>query len=199
MNSCSCSLRLSSAGITGMCHQSRPAAPSDLPIPEDGGGRRWDHQGDPADSRAHLTAERLLSGVLQRVNLERHAALEGLPTGLTGEGHVLGVGCGWAPAVTSPGYLPEPPLPDLSSGSPAPHSFLGGGTELNGIPRVKASSLGPVTWKANEEHIWRQPSLLRDHQPVTQHAPGQDLDPRVSVPSSLHCPVKKCLPGHLSI
>lgn len=30
--------------------------------------------------------------MLQRVDLQRHTALEGLPTGLTGEGHVLGVG-----------------------------------------------------------------------------------------------------------
>lgn len=84
----------------------------------------------PAGSRAHLTAERLLPGMLQRVHLERHTALEGLPTGLTGEGHVLGVGCGRVLAVTSPGHLPEPPFPDPPSGSPAPH-FLEGGVILN--------------------------------------------------------------------
>lgn len=84
----------------------------------------------PAGSRAHLTAERLLPGMLQRVHLERHTALEGLPAGLTGEGHVLGVGCGWAAAVTSAGHLPEPPFPDLPSGSPAP-TFLGEGGVLN--------------------------------------------------------------------
>lgn len=42
---------------------------------------------------SYLTAERLLSRMLQRVDFQRHAALEGLPTGLTGEGHVLGVSC----------------------------------------------------------------------------------------------------------
>lgn len=92
----------------------------------------------PAASRAHLTAERLLPRVLQRVDLQRHTALEGLPTGLAGEGHVLGVGCGWAPDVTSPGHLSEPPPPDLPSGSPAPHAFLEGDTELN-----STISLGP--------------------------------------------------------
>lgn len=100
--------------------------------------------------------------MLQRVHLERHTALEGLPTGLTGEGHVLGVGCGRAPAVTSPGHLPEPPFPDPLSGSPcAPHGLGGGNTELNSISKVRASALGPGTLKVNEENIWRQPSQLR--------------------------------------
>lgn len=79
--------------------------------------------------------------MLQRVHLERHTALEGLPTGLTGEGHVLGVGCGRVPAVTSPGHLPEPPFPDPPSGSPAPHFLEGGNTELNSTPKVRASAL----------------------------------------------------------
>lgn len=39
----------------------------------------------------YLAFERLLPRVLQRMDLEGHAALEGLPTGLAGEGHVLGV------------------------------------------------------------------------------------------------------------
>lgn len=85
--------------------------------------------------------------MLQRVDLQRHTALEGLPTGLAGEGHVLGVGCGWAPDVTSPGHLSEPPPPDLPSGSPAPRAFLEGDTELN-----SSLALGPVTLKANEEN-----------------------------------------------
>lgn len=40
---------------------------------------------------SHLTPEWLLSRMLQRVHLERHTSFEGLPAGLTGEGHVLGV------------------------------------------------------------------------------------------------------------
>lgn len=53
------------------------------------------HPGWPlgqGDMGTHLTSEGLLPRVLQRVHLERHAAFEGLPTGLAGEGHVLGVG-----------------------------------------------------------------------------------------------------------
>lgn len=51
-------------------------------------------QGCGEKKRPHLTLERLLPGVLQRMDLEGHAALEGLPAGLAGEGHVLGVSCG---------------------------------------------------------------------------------------------------------
>lgn len=104
-----------------------------------GGGGALQGTPQPAASRAHLTAERLLPRVLQRMDLQRHTALEGLPTGLAGEGHVLGVGCGWAPDVTSPGHLPEPPPPGLPSGSPAPHVFLEGDTDFNSTPRLGPS------------------------------------------------------------
>lgn len=39
----------------------------------------------------YLAFKRLFPGVLERMDLEGHAALEGLPAGLAGEGHVLGV------------------------------------------------------------------------------------------------------------
>lgn len=57
----------------------------------------WGQQLQPlgqGEDGTHLASEGLLPGVLQRVHLERHAAFEGLPTGLAGEGHVLGVGYG---------------------------------------------------------------------------------------------------------
>lgn len=55
------------------------------------------HPGWPlgqVEKGAHLTSEGFLPRVLQRVHFERHASFEGLPAGLAGEGHVLGVGCG---------------------------------------------------------------------------------------------------------
>lgn len=42
----------------------------------------------------HLTFEGFFSRMLKRVHFKRHATLEGLPTCLTGEGHVLGVSWG---------------------------------------------------------------------------------------------------------
>lgn len=39
----------------------------------------------------YLAFKRLFPRVLERMDLEGHAALEGLPTGLAGEWHVLGV------------------------------------------------------------------------------------------------------------
>lgn len=52
-------------------------------------GPSWVAPGAGEDT--HLASEGLLPRVLQRVHLERHAAFEGLPAGLAGEGHVLGV------------------------------------------------------------------------------------------------------------
>lgn len=98
-----------------------------LPLP----GGAWSCKDPvPNQSRAHLAAERLLPRVLQRVHLERHAALEGLPAGLAGEGHVLGVGCGRVGAIRHLSrHLPRPPPPDLPSEGPVPH------TGLNGTPK----------------------------------------------------------------
>lgn len=45
-------------------------------------------------SKTHLTPEGFFPRVLQRVHLQRHAALKRLPARLTRERHVLRVGCG---------------------------------------------------------------------------------------------------------
>lgn len=49
---------------------------------------------------------------------------------------------------------------------------------------------GPATLKANEPGD-SPPSLKKNTNLVTRHAPGQHLDPRVPIPCSLHFPVEE--------
>lgn len=95
-------------------------------------------------SGPYLAFERLFPGVLERVDLEGHAALEGLPTGLTGEGHVLGVCWGdrGRSGASTRLHHPPPHTPAVAPSAQPQHTQGIYGSEVSSISFPNPHSFG---------------------------------------------------------